>query len=58
MKYKPELTDIYADVIFDIDPSVAQEGSVVVGPTEDIITDVDEQLRNLIRELGCKFVQD
>lgn len=58
MKHKPELTDIYPDVIFDIDPSVAQEGSVVIGPTEDIITDVDEQLKNLIRELGCKLVQN
>lgn len=58
MKHKPELTDIYQDVIFDIDPSVTQSGSVVMGPTEDIITDVDEQLRNLIRELGCKLVQN
>ena len=58
MKCKPELTDIYPDIIFDIDPSVAQDGSVVIGPTEDIITDVDEQLKNLIRELGYKIVQD
>jgi flagellar assembly protein FliH len=58
MKHKPELTDIYPDLIFDIDPSVAQDGSVVIGPTEDIITDIDEQLKNLIRELGCKLVRD
>ena len=58
MNHKPELTDIYPDVIFDIDPSAAQDGSVVIGTTEDIITDIDEQLKNLIRELGCKLVQD
>jgi flagellar assembly protein FliH len=58
MKHKPGLTDIYPDIIFDIDPSVAQDGSVVIGPTEDIITDIDEQLKNLIRELGCKLARD
>jgi len=58
MKHKPELIDICPDLIFDIDPSVAQDGSVVIGPTEDIITDIDEQLKNLIRELGYKLVQD
>lgn len=58
IKHRPKLTDIYPDLIFDTDPSIAQYGSVVIGPTEDIITDVDEQLKNLIRELGYKLVQD
>jgi len=58
MKHKPELTEIYQDILFEIDPSVAQDGCIVVGQTEDIITDVDEQLKNLIQDLGCKLVQD
>jgi flagellar assembly protein FliH len=58
MKYKPEIIETYPDVIFEIDPSASQDGSVVIGPTEDIITDVDEQLRNLARELGGKLVHD
>jgi len=58
MKHKPELTEIYQDILFEIDPSVAQDGCIIVGQTEDIITDVDEQLKNLIQDLGCKLVQD
>lgn len=58
MKHKPEFFDIHPDLVFDVDPSVSQNGSVVIGPAEEVVTDVDEQLKNLIREMGDKLVRD
>jgi flagellar assembly protein FliH len=51
-KLKPELLSIHPDIIFDVDPSISKYGSVVMGPFEDVLTDVDEQLRNLIKDIG------
>jgi flagellar assembly protein FliH len=58
MMHKPELLNVHPDLVFDIDPSLSQYGSVVIGPAEEIVTDVDEQLKNLIREIGYKLVAD
>lgn len=58
MKHKPELLDIHPDLVFDVDSSVSQNGSVVIGQAEEVVTDVDEQLKNLIREMGDKLVRD
>ena len=53
-KHKPELTSIYPDIAFDVDPSVSRFGSVVMGPVEDVVTDLDEQLKNLIKDRVCR----
>lgn len=58
MTHKPELLDIHPDLVFDVDPAVSQNGSVVIGPVEEVVTDVDEQLKHLIREMGDKLVRD
>ncbi len=58
LKHKPALLNIHQDIVFDIDPSVSQYGSVVTGSLEEVVTDIDEQLKNLIREIGYKLVED
>jgi len=51
-KHKPELVRIHPDIVFDADPSVTRYGTVVMGPVEDVVTDIDQQLKNLIKDLG------
>lgn len=55
IKNKPDILSIHPDVLFDIDPSAPQYGSVVIGPVEEIIVDIDDQIRNLIKEMGDKL---
>jgi flagellar assembly protein FliH len=52
LKHKPDLARIHPDIVFDADPSVSPFGTVVMGPVEDVVTDVDEQLKNLIKDLS------
>ena len=58
MKHNPEILNIHPDVVFDIDPSAPLHGSVVMSPVEDVVTDVDDQLRNLIKEMGDRLGGD
>lgn len=51
MKHKPELLRVHPDIMFDADPSVPRHGTVVMGPVEDVVTDVDEQIKNLIKDV-------
>ncbi|MFN3480472.1 MAG: FliH/SctL family protein [Thermodesulfovibrionales bacterium] len=55
MRLKPELQNIHEDLIFDVDPSLSTQGTLVIGPQEEVSTDVDEQLRNIIKELGDRI---
>lgn len=57
IRHKQELLSIHPDIIFDIDPSVSTLGSVVQGPVEDVVTDVDEQIRVLIKDMGEKLAR-
>jgi flagellar assembly protein FliH len=50
-KHKPDLLKIHPDIVFDADPSVSKFGTVVMGPVEDVVTDVDEQLKNVIKDM-------
>ncbi|MFA5073261.1 MAG: FliH/SctL family protein [Nitrospirota bacterium] len=52
-KLKPQLLSIHPDIVFDLDPSASLTGSVVMGSMEDVVTDLDEQIRNLIKDLGA-----
>lgn len=52
MRLKPDLQNLHDDLIIDVDPSISAYGSLVIGPQEEVSTDVDEQLRNIIKELG------
>lgn len=55
IKLKPELQNIHEDIIIDVDPSLSTHGTVVIGPEEEVSTEIDEQLRNIIKELGEKI---
>ena len=57
-KHKPDLTRIHPDIVFDVDPSVSPFGTVVMGPVEDVLTDLDEQLKNLIKDLSAQRVHE
>ena len=57
-KHKPDLLNVHPDIVFDVDPSVSPYGSVVMGPVEDVVTDVDEQIRNLIKDMGEMLSSD
>lgn len=57
-KHKPELTSLYPEITLDVDPSVSRFGSVVMGPVEDAVTDLDEQLKNLIKDMVCRRAVD
>jgi flagellar assembly protein FliH len=58
IKYRPDLLSVHQDIIFDIDPSAPRYGSVVTGPVEDAVVDVDEQLKNLIKEMVDRLADD
>jgi len=51
-KHKPGLLAIHPEIRFDTDPSIPLAGPLVVGPEEEVITDVESQLTNLLEDLG------
>jgi flagellar biosynthesis/type III secretory pathway protein FliH len=57
-KHKPELISIHPDIVFDADPSVSKFGTVVMGPIEDVVTGVDEQLKNIIKDMVDRHASD
>lgn len=52
LRLRPELQSLHEEIVFDPDPSVSSLGALIIGPEEEVSTDIDEQLRNLIKELG------
>ncbi|NWF51685.1 MAG: hypothetical protein HXY47_01210 [Nitrospirae bacterium] len=56
MKNKQEILEIHQDILFDTDPTVSH--SIIISPKEEIVTDIDEQLKNLIRDIGYRLVTD
>ncbi|MCX7794683.1 MAG: FliH/SctL family protein [Thermodesulfovibrionales bacterium] len=51
-KASPGLLRLHEEIVIDIDPSLPPYSSEVISETQEIVTDTDEQLRNLIRELS------
>ncbi|MBI5575068.1 MAG: hypothetical protein HY896_01750 [Deltaproteobacteria bacterium] len=45
------LAESPAEIVIDVDPSVPPAGPVVTGTTEEVLTDIDEQLRVIIDEI-------
>ncbi len=45
---KPDLLSVHPDILFDVDPTVSVNGSVVISSSEEVVTDLDEQIRNII----------
>lgn|GEM_PF-2132919 len=52
MRLKPELLEVHPDIIFDIDPSVPPMGQVIIGASEEIVTDTGIQVDNIIEDIG------
>lgn len=50
-RLKPQLLEIHPDIVFDIDPSSVPDGQVVIGASEEIVTDIDSQLSNIIEDM-------
>ncbi len=50
--HKPELLAIHPEIRFDTDPSIPPASPLVVGPEEEVITDLESQLTNLVEDLG------
>lgn len=51
LKLKPELTELHPDIVFEVDPSVAVTGPLVIGEKEEVVTDIDVQLSNIRENL-------
>lgn len=48
-KAKPELLSIHPDIVFEVDHSIS--APVIIGPEQEIITDIDHQLKNLLEDI-------
>ncbi len=48
---KGRSAEFQADILLDVDPSVPVHGPIVTGGTEEVLTDVDEQIRVIMDEL-------
>jgi flagellar assembly protein FliH len=44
-------TDFQAEILLDVDPSVPPAGPIVTGATEEVLTDVDDQIRVIVEEM-------
>ena len=51
-KHKPELLEVHPEVVFDVAPSMSKTGAVVIGSVDEVVTDIDEQLKNLAEDIG------
>lgn len=51
-KHKPELLTVHPDIVFEVDPSAPLYGPLVIGPSGEVVTDIDDQLRNILKDLG------
>lgn len=55
IKHGKALDETHPDIVFDPDPSVSPYGTVIISPVEETITDIDEQLRNIIKDMCDKL---
>ena len=51
MKKKSGLIDIHEDIIFDVNSNVPVTGPLVISETEEVVTDIDSLLNNIIEEM-------
>ncbi len=48
---KPDLLEIRDGIILDVDPHVSRTGPLVIGQTEEIVTDIENLMTNIIEEM-------
>jgi len=51
MKKKSELLDIHKDIVFDVNSKVSLAGPVVVSETEEVVTEIESLLNNVIDDI-------
>jgi flagellar biosynthesis/type III secretory pathway protein FliH len=52
MKKKSELIDIHEDIIFDVNANVSLTGPLVISETEEVVTDIDAMIANIIEDIN------
>lgn len=57
MKKKPELMDIHEDILFDVSSNVSLTGPLVVSQTEEVVTDIEALIANIIEDIKNVKVQ-
>lgn len=55
MKAKPELSEISSELIFDTDSDSSPNGPLLEGPTQAVITDMDQLINNVLEDIGVGF---
>ncbi|MBF0517377.1 MAG: hypothetical protein HQK97_09730 [Nitrospirae bacterium] len=51
LKRRPEFLELHQEIVLDIDPSLPVNGPVVVGPMEEVVTNIDELLINVLDDM-------
>jgi flagellar biosynthesis/type III secretory pathway protein FliH len=51
MKKKSELIDIHKDITFDVNTNVSLTGPLVIGHTEEVVTDINALIENIMEEV-------
>ena len=52
MEKKPELMEVHSDITFDVNSHISVSGPLVVSEIEEVVTDIDSLLDNIIEELN------
>lgn len=55
IKNKPELITVSPNIAFELDAKLPLYGAVIIGPEESVITDVEEQFKNILDDIGLKI---
>jgi hypothetical protein len=48
---KPELTEVHEDITFDVNPNVPVAGPLVISQTQEMVTDVEALIVNILKEI-------
>ncbi len=51
LQRRSEFLDLHQEIVIDIDPSLPVYGPLVIGPMEEVVTNVDELLTNVIEDM-------
>ena len=55
LKNNPKLLSINPNISFELDAKAPLYGVEVIGPEESIITDIQEQFKNILQDIGVKL---
>lgn len=50
-KKKSELLEMHPDIVFDVNSNVAVSGPLVISDIEEVVTDIDSLLENIVAEM-------